>query len=225
MFTNTIDPENPLTPSELVFLNGEMFAKKVMVGNIELLHSSEKVSLNQLGQAILMTAFLACEQAGAFHLEVRERKAMLGLRKVRELFAVPANPRQKLPENSLEATFFDLAAQMAGKDKNDVYTMVYTWLRQDVTSPWSTAMELIKAGMARRGLLDATEQKKLKIFTVTQYTLAERTPRLVKGQSVDPVRALMDNCARTHPEVWKMLDASIKKAISARTESIDTDMD
>jgi hypothetical protein len=84
MFTNTIDPNNPLTPSEVVFLNGEMFAKKVTLGNVGLLHSDEKVSLNQLGQAILTTAVLACEQAGAFILEVQERKALLGLRKVRE---------------------------------------------------------------------------------------------------------------------------------------------
>ncbi len=59
MFTNTVDPEIPLTPSELVFLNGELFAKKVMVGNVELLHFNEKVSLSHLGQTILTTAILA----------------------------------------------------------------------------------------------------------------------------------------------------------------------
>ena len=41
MFTNTINPKTPLSPSELVFLNGEQFAKKVMMGNIELLCSGE----------------------------------------------------------------------------------------------------------------------------------------------------------------------------------------
>ncbi len=75
MFTNSIDPDNPLTPSEVVFLNGELFAKKVTLGNVQLLHSEEKVSLNQLGQAILTAAILAGEQAGAFRLEVQERKA------------------------------------------------------------------------------------------------------------------------------------------------------
>ena len=223
MFTNTVDPNNPLTPSEVVFLNGELFAKKVMLGNVDLMHSDEKVSLTQLGQAILATAILACEEAGAFRLEVRERKAMLGLRKVRELFAVPANPREKLPEHSLEATFYDLATHLVPQDNNDIYTMFYTWLREDAISPWNTAMELMKAGMAKRGMLDATEEKKLKIFTVTHYTFPERTARLVKGQSVGPVKALLDNCERTRPEVWKMLEAGIKKAITARTESSDTD--
>jgi hypothetical protein len=225
MFTNSIDPDNPLTPSEVVFLNGEMFAKKVMLGNVDLMHSDEKVSISQLGQAILATAILACEQAGALRLEVRERKAMLGLRKVRELFAVPASPRENLPEHSLEATFFDLATRLAPQDNNDIYTMLYNWLREDATSPWNTAFELFKTGMAKRGMLDATEVKKLKIFTVTRYTLPERTAKLVKGQPVGPVKALLDNCERTRPEVWKMLESSIKKAITARTESSDNDFD
>jgi len=197
----------------------------VTLGNMTLLHSNEKVSLSQLGQAILMTAILASEQASALHLEVRERKAMLGLRKVRELFAVPVNPKERLPEYSLEASFIDLATSQAPQDKNDIYTIVYTWLREDTASPWNTVIELLKAGMAKRGMLDATEEKKLKIFTVTNYTLPERTVMLVKGQSVEPVKALLDNCARTRPEVWKMLEASIKKAVSARTESNDMDFD
>lgn len=222
MFTNTVDPDNPLTPSEVVFLNGEMFAKKVMLGNVDLMHSDEKVSLDQLGQTILATAILACEEVGAFRLEVRERKAMLGFRKVRELFAVPANPRENLPEHSLEATFSDLATRLASKNNNDIYTMFYTWLREDAMVPWNTAMELLKAGMAKRGMLDATEEKKLKLFTVTHYTFPERTARLGKGQSVGPVKALLDNCERTRPEVWKMLESSIKKAISARTETSGT---
>ena len=225
MFANSIDPDHPLTPSELVFLNGEQFAKKVTLGNVELMHSGEKVSLAQLGEAILAAAFLACEQAGAFRLELKDRKAMLGLRKVRDLYAVPASPRENLPEGSLEATFAELANYLAQQDKNDIYTVLYTWLRKDSMAPWNTVLELFKAGMAERGLLEATAEKKLKIFTVTHYTLPERTARLVKGQPVAPVKAMLESCQRTRPDVWKELEAGIKKAITARTESSNTDLD
>jgi hypothetical protein len=225
MFTNTIDPVNPLTPSEVVFLNGEQFAEKVKLGNIDLLHSDEKVSISQLGTTILATAILACERAGAFRMEVRERKATLGLRKVRELFAVPAQPEQNLPEGSLEADFADLANYLAQKNKNDIYTLLYTWLQKDALSPWNTVLELLQAGMARRGLLEATEEKKFKLFKVTRYSLPERTAWLVKGQSVGPVKALLETCQRTRPEVWKELESGIKKAIAARTETSKTDFD
>lgn len=103
--------------------------------------------------------------------------------------------------------------------------MVYTWLRRDATSPWNTALELIQAGMARRGLLEATQEKKLKVFTVTRYSLPERTLRLARGQSVGAVKAMLDNFERTRPEAWKELEAEIKKAITARTESGSTDLD
>jgi hypothetical protein len=225
MFTNTIDPDHPLTPSEVVFLNGELFAKKVVLGNIDLMHNDQKVSVAQLGEAILAAAILSGEQAGAFRLEVRERKATLGLRKVRELFAIPAKASESLPEYSLEATFADLATYLLQKDKNDLYTMLYTWLRQDAMSPWNTAVELLKAGMAQRGLLDAAEEKKLKLFKVTHYTLPERTVRLAKGQSVGPVKVLLENCERTRPEVWNQLQSAIKKAIAVRTEASKTDLD
>jgi hypothetical protein len=86
-------------------------------------------------------------------------------------------------------------------------------------------MELMKAGMAKRGMLDATDEKKLKIFTVTHYALPERTARLIKGQSIGPVKALLDNCERIRPEVWEKLVSGIKKAITARTESSDNNFD
>jgi hypothetical protein len=77
-----IDPTNPLKPSELIYLNGERFAKKVMAGNIELLHVDDKVSMERLGEAMLVAALLASEAQGAIKLDIREKKALLGLRKV-----------------------------------------------------------------------------------------------------------------------------------------------
>ena len=52
----TIDPSNPLSPSELVLLNGDKFAKKVMLGNVKLMHTDASVSTAQLGLAILAAA-------------------------------------------------------------------------------------------------------------------------------------------------------------------------
>jgi hypothetical protein len=225
MFTNTIDPDKFLTPSEVAFLNGEQFAQKVMLGNVDLLHNNEKVSLTQLGMAILSAAFLGCEEAGAFSLGIGERKAMLGLRKVRELYAVPGNAQVRLPEESLEAVLAGLAKRYEERDDHTVQNLVYAWLREDTSSPWNNAMGLLKAGMAKRGLLDTREEKKLKIFTVTHYSVAEETKRLLRGQSFASVKRMLESCAQSHPEKWKLLESGIKKAISARTESSDNDAD
>jgi hypothetical protein len=222
MFTNTIAPDRYLTPSEVVFLYGEQFAQKVILGNIELLHNHEKVSLSQLGLAILAAAFLACEEAGAFSLGIGERKALLGLRKVRELYAVPGSERVQLPESSLEWVLAGLAKHMEERDEHSVRNVVYTWLGEDTSSPWNNAIGRLKAGMARRGLLEASEEKKLKIFTITHYTLSDTTPDLLKGQSFAPVKHMLESCAQSRPEVWKLLESGIKKAISARTEQDDS---
>ena len=225
MYTNTSATDRLLTPSELVFLNGEQFAQKVMVGNIDLLRSSEKVSLSQLGLAVLAAAFLGCEQAGAFSLGAGERKALFGLRKVRELYAVPGSVPVQLPEDSLESALASLALRMEERDEHSVQNLVYAWLREDSSSPWNGAMGLLKAGMARRGLLEAREEKRLKIFTVTNYSLAEGTQRLLGGQSFAPVKHMLESCEQSRPEIWKLLESGIKKAISARTERDDSSPD
>jgi hypothetical protein len=225
MFTNKIDPDRYLTPSEVVFLNGEQFAQKTMLGNVELLHNKEKVSLSQLGMSILSAAFLGCEEAGAISLGIGERKAMFGLRKVRELYAVPGSARLQLPEDSLEAVLARMAVRFEERDEHSVQNLIYAWLREDSSAPWNEVLKLFQSGMARRGLLDARQEKKLKIFTVTHYSLAQDTPALMKGQSFAPVKSMLESCKGSRPEIWKMLEDGIKKAISARTESQDNDVD
>ena len=106
-----IDPKDPLTPSELVYLNGERFANKVLVGNVELLHTDEKVSMAQLGEAMIAAAILANEAIGAIRLDIREKKALLGLRKVDSLFVDPLNPEVMWPSPSLEGDLTTMSVE------------------------------------------------------------------------------------------------------------------
>jgi hypothetical protein len=221
-----IDPQSPLTPSELVLLNGERFAKKVMLGNISLLHSDASVSVAQLGQAIFAAAFLANEQQGAFRLEPRKKKAMLGLRKVDVLYAIPGARDVIWPGPSLEADILALLARSQGDDDwGDISNIIYAWLKEDSSSPWQSAIDLIKSGMASRGLLEKFEEKKLKIFTSIRYELPESTLNLSKQTSIEPVEALLRSCENSRPELWKLLTDQIKSAIKARTEQDDDTTD
>jgi hypothetical protein len=221
----SLDPTSLMAPSELILLNGDKFAKKVMIGNIDLLHTPVSVSAAQLGQAILASAFLACEQTGAIRLETRQKKAMMGLRKIINLYATPKDGVE-WPAYSLESKIGTIAGQLqAGKGDNEVSNVIYTWLGEDSGSPWQSAIELVKSGMADRGLLDRLQEKKLKVFSVTRYQLPDKTASLVQEIPIAPLQRLLEDCEKMRPEIWKMLVKQINSAIKARTEQDSSSMD
>jgi hypothetical protein len=220
-----IDPTASLTPSELVLLHGEKFAKKVMLGNTELLHIDAKVSMTKLGEAMLCAAFLGSEAGGSIRLEVRQKKAMLGLRKVNGLFADPVSAIM-WPSPSIEAEITSRANQRpSGGESPEVSTIIYDWLGVNSSSPWQMVVEMVKAGLAGRGLLEAIEEKRLKIFTTTRYELPQSTAAMAATRSVAHIEQMFELGERGRPEVWKLLKKQIKSAISSRTESDDVDVD
>lgn len=218
-----IDPLNPITPCELVLLNGEQFAKKVMLGNLKLLHSDESVSAAQLGQAILAAAFLANEQTGAIRFEKRRKKALLGLRKVDSLYALPGVKDTTWPAPSLESDIHSIVVRSQDdEESSEVSNTVYTWLREDSGNPWVSAIALVKSYMASRGLLDKIEEKKLKILTTTRYELPQTTADLRGEYPVAPVESLLKTTESGRPDLWKLLTDQLKSAIKARTEQDDS---
>jgi len=218
---------SPFTPSELVFLSGQLFAEKAWVGNVSLLHTEAKVSATQLGQAMFAAAFLAADQAGSIRLEVRQKKVLLGLGKADVLYVDPGDPAVAWPEQSLESRLRTLAEEWQ-RDRgrqNEVAHVLYSLLGQDSANPWQEAVELVKAGLAARGLLRKVEERKLKIFVFSHYELPESTSAMLPGQPVEPVQRLLAECKSSRPQIWKLLVAGINKAIKMRTEQAEADDD
>jgi len=213
-----------LTASEQVYLQGEKFAEKGgLLNKYKLMHTDEQVSLSDLVTKIVAAAFLASEKAGAIRLEVRKKKALLGLAKVATIYAEPLT-RSDFPPGSLEAKFFDLATQyQLMKGQNEIWLLVYAWLRMDVTSPWARAAELIQAGLGERQLVDVITEKKLKIFTSTRYELPESTRSLAAAAPVQSVQQVFTDCRANRPEVWELLFKQIKQGIEKRKEVDTTD--
>lgn len=219
-------PGASLAPSEIVLLSGELFAKKVRMGNVDLLHTAASVSAEQLAQAMLAVAILANEQAGAIRLDVREKKALLGFRKVSRLYAVPDQASASWPPGCLESQVRPLSEQLlAGGENNEVSSVIAAWLKQDSANPWQSAIELVKAGLASRYLLDAVEEKRLKVFSTTRYELPDSTATLIARQPTEPVQQLLRSCQDNQPEKWNLLQNEIRSAIKARTEQDDSGMD
>ena len=217
---------SPFTPSELVLLNGQLFAEKAWVGNVSLLHTEAKVSATQLGQAMFATAFLAADQAGSIQLQVRQKKVLLGLGKADALFADPGDPAIPWPEPSLEGRLRGLAERWQhNKGQNEVANVLYSLLGQDSVSPWQEAVDLVKAGLAARGLLRKVEERKLKILVFSHYELPESTSAMLLAQPVEPVQQLLADCKSSRPQAWKLLVAAINKAVKQRTEQVGAEDD
>ena len=195
-----------LTASEQVYLQGEKFAEKGgFLNKYKLMHIDEQVSLSDLVTQVVAAAFLASEKAGAIRLEARQKKALLGLTKVTTIYAEPLE-RSDFPSGSLEAKFFHLANEFKRmKGENEIWKLVYAWLRRDVTAPWPEAAEFIQAGLGERQLLDVIQEKKLKIFTTTRYELPESTRALAASLPAGPIQQMLSDCRVNRPEVSESL--------------------
>lgn len=216
-----------LTPSEHVYLHGEKFSPKSgFLGKTRLLHMEYDVKSVELVQAMISAAFLTLDLQGTLRLEMRAKKVLFGLSSTQALYADAVGPAADWPAHTIEASLPGLAAQLAqNKGQNEVYAILYTWLGQDFNGPFEEVLTRVKKGMVTRGLLEAHQEKTLKIFTRTVFTLPATTLQLAQNQSIAPIQRLFEDCQNQRPELWKRLNEQIKKAIVARQEKSDTDTD
>lgn len=80
----------PLTPSELVLLNGEAFAPRAgLADRLPLLDSEAVVTATSLIRTIFALAFLVNEQTGALRLQAGRRRTPFGPSRQASLFVEP----------------------------------------------------------------------------------------------------------------------------------------
>ncbi len=220
------DTDITFTPSELVLLNGERFASKgKLLDKTRLIHNGAEVVCSDLVKRVIAAAILGSEQRGVLRLEIRQKKGMLGLGKVNALYLEPAGSFS-WPESTVEAELCrSLPALKANKGRNEVYNFVYDWMGSDSNDPWQQAIVLVQRGLAQRDLLETEQKKVLLVFNSYSYVFPQRTAGLLAREDSGPVQQAFDECARSRPEVWKMLLEQIGKAVKARTEQSDTNMD
>jgi hypothetical protein len=227
---NGLDTTKTLAPSEVIVLHGAAFAEpkrglSLHDVDFELVQEGKKVSARQLGQTVLAAALIANEQVGVVRLEVREKKALFGLRKVNALYVEPGTAGSSWPANSIEAQIRPLAeATKPGKPK-EVKDVVVDLLRQDTSNPWHSTAVLVKEGMGARDLLESAQRKTMKIFSVAYWKLPEDSKLVEQTESdVAAVKAMLADYQQSQPEKWKLLVSQIESAIAFRTESDSGDM-
>jgi hypothetical protein len=213
-----------LAPSERVLLDGDRFvgAPSLTTGKEELLLKSDrKVALNPLAERTLAAAVLGAERAGALKLELRQRKALFGLRTVTELYAVRNGATDHFPEGSLEQSF----ARHFADGERVVSALLHDAMEEDSGWPAAHALFLVKRGLSARGLLETEERKRLKLFTTSRLIATDALRELASRESGEGEQALLAACERERPEIWKRLTKEIDDALVRRREVSDSGPD
>jgi hypothetical protein len=218
-------PENAcLTPSEIVFLAGNLFVPKGGIGDKYTMFGQDiAVSKKQLAIHIYAAAFLAEYGYGSIGLEMREKKAMLGLRSVRQIFCQIGPNASPSPAPSLEASLRSLSEHLQSvRASHEVKAVVASFMREDDGDPFAKASDLMKDQLAQRGLAQKWTEKKLKIFSVAKYALPAETAALAVAQA-DAIRSWMMQFQQSQPDLWQLLAADIEAGIKSRQSRSDPD--
>lgn len=215
----------PLAPSEIAYLHGERFeglggrTKRVLGSNVPLLHAADrKMPAPDLALGLLATAALANVREGAVRLETREKREMLGLRKVQSIYFEQDGAPPAWPAGSLEAAFLPAVARAKTREADAVFAE----LLADTTSDgWQHAIELVRRGLSERGLLELKETRTMKVFKTQSWVLPEETLRRARAEDVERVLDLVERLRKDAPDSWEILEREITQAVNRRTQSDD----
>ena len=221
---HSMSADNVLTPSDVVFLTANRFASKGgLLDKYRLLDTEVEVSKKQLSAQVFAAALIANQAAGAIEFRVEERKSLFGLRTTQVLLAEAASPAIHWPEGCLECAIRPAAEQLkADKGKHEVRNIVFAVLKEDQVDPHSSAIDTVRSSLAQRGLVTRTEEKKLKIFKVSHYSLPNETSELALS-TADSVLQMLEGFRREHQREWALLLEQIDAGIQLRRKQDDSD--
>lgn len=209
---NAVDPGYPLAPTEVVYLNGEQFAREARLGH-RLIGKDVKVHQNQLAEAVLAAGFLAAEAAGLIAFELSEKGGFLGGPRKLTVAVVGGGA---YPAGTFEAQLPDMIRRLDSPLRSrSVRQIVALWLGRNSDAPIGMAFEKMQQTMAERGLLDQVGEKKL-IFTVMHCELTDEARRLAESAPAAELKALLTDCETNRPELWKSITHGIKEGFEDR---------
>lgn len=200
--SNNTEESSILAPSELLVLR------------------EEKLSLKHTAEAAFAAAFLVNAQANAIRLDVRREKKLFGLYSTEVLFIEKGPNRSEWPQYSIESKIVEIVNKEPAK-VSDIVCMILNKKTKDADEH---TLDIIKAGLRDRGLLEVEKVKYLKVLTAHEYKLPSRTQELLERISISPLREVFSNAQR-QPHVWEILVKQIRSGINLCTEGPDLDYD
>ena len=212
--------EGAPSASDIVYLFGDRFAKKARMGGLPLVYGGHKVSLDDLGDKLLLAAFAGLASKGYLALETVQEK-ILGLRTFRDVRVTPVQPPAE-PLHGLEAAIWD---NISGDPKMDrVRLIISRIIGGTCASPWSILVDLTKSGLADQGYL-SVDKEELRFRPDKVRWSANEGLIAPLGGKVDEVKAMLSSLETRDRALYKQLEESVHKGIKAMVESSDSDFD
>lgn len=212
-----------LLPSEVVLFNGERFARRWLVGNLELLDGGARVGANQLGLAVLRAAFLESEERDVVRLERGEVPGWFGRRSRPTFFVEPGRTSADWPRHTVEwalPTFLDELLHQRDGEGGPVGAVVDALFVGDRHDPWRYVVDLVRDGLVARGLLERQPERLFRLRTGRfEYALPEETAALAARSDPERVARLFATTETSRPEVWELLGVEIERAVNARLDT------
>ena len=118
------------------------------------------------------------------------------------------------PEGSLEARIAQSVQNHPEVDK-----LAAGIFGQESNSPSQALCGMVKAALARRGVLHAEEKKTLKIFTSVNFSLPPESRAAAEQTGYAHVEQMLRACEQQRPQLWNALVRNIKAAITWMTAS------
>lgn len=214
-------PKSSLAPSEIVLLCGDVFAPAETSGGLAetIIGKFTSVAAEPLGRAVLGMAILAAEQARTITLEQsRSQGPLAGY--VKALFAEPSQSPVEWPRDSLEGSIGRVATNLGKttRGSNTIANLLVTLLAEDSPSPWEQVLYRVKWGLESRGLLSSTGITNPALFRGKEWVLPPETAKALQAQPVDFLREILTDCERNRPQVWKLLNEDIDRAVERRRQ-------
>lgn len=209
------DHLSELTPSELIYLNGESYAGAPGASRrTRLLHSGRVVHLGELVQMALSSALLANLQKGTLRLSQREHSRWFGLSKKEILSVEPTGVAGDWPRHTLEAGLLAAANfSEVKKESGNLERLIYAWLKTSYDDPFAEVVARIQAGLAARGLLKVIEERRL-LVVKRSYEVPPET--LALAQNTASLQGMLEQFQTARPHLWPLLLETLKKSVLLR---------
>jgi hypothetical protein len=214
-------PAAPLSPSQIVFLRGELFVHEE--GELAL-PSGVKVALQPLAETALAAAFLGCAAQQLVKLQIHERKRLLGLRKSLQLFATPQPGRFPWLDDTLEARLLKWVTTLASEEEHTVSRAVYLTLGRSTPDPWHTIVTLLQEGLIDWWMLERVElQDGSESEDEPPIRLSPSMAVAVLDIDVAPVQSLLQDEQIIAPRIQRLLEKEIKQGLNQRLKRATSD--